>query len=330
MPGIAGLILSLGMAVDANVLIFERIREEFNKKQAAGVAIRNGYGRAFTAILDSNLTTIIIGVILFVVGTGPIRGFAITLTAGVVISMFTAVVVTRLVFDHMVNPASTKPFKMLCFFKNPNYDFLKLSKYTVGGSFIFIAVALAIFAMRLINNPASVLAVDLTGGTSIVYNMKQDQKPEVKDIRAALNSFDNATVIQYQEGVGDRTLLVKTGETASMEFNFLEITKDVMKMALVGTDRTSADEKFDLIESTAFITEGEYLENVAFVGQTLDGRNIIVIMDNALCTSGFESEGKNKEAGVFTCTFECHADLTSDMDTLPYHIYFPKSAEVEV
>jgi SecD/SecF fusion protein len=214
MPGIAGLILSLGMAVDANVLIFERIREGFNKKQAAGVAIRNGYGRAFTAILDSNLTTIIIGVILFVVGTGPIRGFAITLTAGVVISMFTAVVVTRLVFDHMVNPASTKPFKMLCFFQNPNYDFLKLSKYTVGGSFIFIAVALAIFAMRLINNPASVLAVDLTGGTSIVYNMKQDQKPEVKDIRAALNSFDNATVIQYQEGVGDRTLLVKTGETA--------------------------------------------------------------------------------------------------------------------
>ena len=214
MPGIAGLILSLGMAVDANVLIFERIREEFNKQQTAGVAIRNGYGRAFTAILDSNLTTIIIGVILFVVGTGPVRGFAITLTAGVVISMFTAVVVTRLVFDHMVNPASTKPFKMLCFFKNPNYDFLKLSKYTVSGSFIFIAVALAIFAMRLINNPASVLAVDLTGGTSIVYNMKQDQKPEVKDIRAALNSFDNATVIQYQEGVGDRTLLVKTGETA--------------------------------------------------------------------------------------------------------------------
>lgn len=126
--------------------------------------------------------------------------------------------------------------------------------------------------------------------------------------------------------VAVKGLKVKTGETASMEFNFLEVTKDVMKMALVGKEGASEDEAFDLIESTTFISEGDYLDNVAFVGQTLDGRNIIVIMDNALCTSGFESEGKNKEAGVFSCTFECHADLTSDMDTLPYHIYFPKSA----
>lgn len=124
--------------------------------------------------------------------------------------------------------------------------------------------------------------------------------------------------------VAVKGLKVKTGETATMEFNFLEVTQDILKMALVGTNGQSADENYDLIESTAFITEGNYLDNVAFVGQTLDGRNIIVIMDNALCTSGFESNGKNKEAGVFTCTFECHADLESDMDTLPYHIYYPK------
>ena len=214
MPGIAGLVLSLGMAVDANVLIFERIREEFAAGKAAGVSIRNGYGRAFTAIFDSNLTTIITGVILFVVGTGPVRGFAITLTAGVVISMFTAVVVTRLVFDHCVDPNRMKPFKMLHFFKNPKYDFMKVTKFTVGGSFAIIAISLVIFAIRLANNKADVLSVDLTGGTSIVYNMKQGVKPAVADIRACLNEFDNATVIQYQEGVGDTTLLVKTGETA--------------------------------------------------------------------------------------------------------------------
>lgn len=138
-------------------------------------------------------------------------------------------------------------------------------------------------------------------------------KPEFKDIEV-----DGAIVAV-------KGLKVKTGETATMEFNFLEVTQDILKMALVGTDGQSADEKYDLIESTAFITEGNYLDNVAFVGQTLDGRNIIVIMDNALCTSGFESNGKNKEAGVFTCTFECHADLDSDMDTLPYHIYYPKT-----
>lgn len=215
MPGIAGLILSLGMAVDANVLIFERIREEFLAKKAAGEAIKNGYGRAFTAIFDSNLTTIITGIILFVVGTGPVRGFAITLTAGVVISMFTAVVVTRLVFDHLVDPASTKPFKMLQIFKNPNYDFMKVTKYTVGGSFAFIAVALLIFAIRLGVNKASVLSVDLTGGTSIVYNLKEEAKPAVSEIRAAIKDFDNAAIIQYQGGVGTATtLLVKTGETA--------------------------------------------------------------------------------------------------------------------
>ena len=214
MPGIAGLVLSLGMAVDANVLIFERIREEFAAGRAAGTAIKNGYGRAFTAIFDSNLTTIITGVILFVVGTGPVRGFAITLTAGVVISMFTAVVVTRLIFDKCVDSNRTKPFKMVCLFRNPKFDFLKYGKKTVIASAVIIAVTLAIFACRLFANKASVLAVDLTGGTSIVYSMKQDVKPEVSAIRQALNDFDNATVIQYQEGVGDRTLLVKTGETA--------------------------------------------------------------------------------------------------------------------
>ena len=217
MPGIAGLVLSLGMAVDANVLIFERIREEFQAGRFAGDAIKNGYGRAFTAILDSNLTTILTGIILFVVGTGPVRGFAITLTAGVVISMFTAVVVTRLVFDHCVNPERTKPFKMMQFFKNPNYDFLKVTKATVGGSFTFIAVALVIFGIRFMTNRASVLSVDLTGGTSIVYNLKAEAKPAVADVRAALNAFDNAAVIQYQEGVGSTTLLVKTGETSETE-----------------------------------------------------------------------------------------------------------------
>ena len=214
MPGIAGLVLSLGMAVDANVLIFERIREEFAAGRNAGDAIKNGYGRAFTAIFDSNLTTIITGVILFVVGTGPVRGFAITLTAGVVISMFTAVVVTRLVLDHTVDPSRTTAFKMREFFKTPKFDFMKPTKYTVGGSFAIIAVTLLIFAIRGLTNPASVLAVDLTGGTSIVYNLKQDAKPAVAEIRETLNPFDNATVIQYQEGVGDTTLLVKTGETA--------------------------------------------------------------------------------------------------------------------
>ena len=214
MPGIAGLVLTLGMAVDANVLIFERIREEFLRGRNAGEAVSNGYGRAFTAIFDSNLTTILTGVILFVVGTGPVRGFAITLTAGVVISMFTAVVVTRLVFDHCVSPDRAKPFRMLQFFKTTKFDFAKMSKPAFFGALAVVVVSLSVFAARLLHNKADVLSVDLTGGTSIVYNLKQDAQPDTAAVRKALAEFDNAAVIQYQHGVGDTTLLVKTGETA--------------------------------------------------------------------------------------------------------------------
>ena len=227
MPGIAGLVLTLGMAVDANVLIFERIREEFAKAgTTAGTAIKNGYGRAFTAIFDSNLTTIITGMILFVVGTGPVRGFAITLTAGVVLSMFTALVVTRLVFDYFVKPDSTKPFKMLQVFKEPKYDFLKFGKWTVIGSSAVIALSLLIFGIRFAVNRASVLAVDLTGGTSIVYNLKEDAvEPSTTEIRKALADFDNAAIIQT--GVGATTLLIKTGESAETKKGSAVENKDV-------------------------------------------------------------------------------------------------------
>lgn len=122
-------------------------------------------------------------------------------------------------------------------------------------------------------------------------------------------------------------LTVKTGETATMEINFLELTKDIIKAATIGADGTSDDaSNYDLIESKANIATGDYWENIAFVGKTLEGKNIIAIMDNALCTSGFEQEGKNKEGAVGKYTFECHAELTSDLDTLPWHIYYPKAS----
>lgn len=118
---------------------------------------------------------------------------------------------------------------------------------------------------------------------------------------------------------------VKTGETATMEINFMELTKDIIKSAVIGKDGTSTDTTYDLIESKAAIAEGDYWSNIAFVGKTLEGKNIIVILDNALCTSGLELEGKNKEAGIGKYTFECHAELDEDLETLPWHIYYPKA-----
>jgi len=125
--------------------------------------------------------------------------------------------------------------------------------------------------------------------------------------------------------VAAKGLSVKTGETATMEINFAELSPEIIKAATIGKDGASADNTFDLIESKESIEEGDYLENIAFVGETLDHRKIIVIMDNALCTSGFEQEGKNKEGSVGTYTFECHAALDGDLDKLPWHIYYPKA-----
>lgn len=116
----------------------------------------------------------------------------------------------------------------------------------------------------------------------------------------------------------------KVGETAKLDVNFLELTADLMKASVVGKSGTSADATYDLIESKDAIEEGDYWENIAFVGETLDGKNIIVILDNALCTSGLTLEGKNKEESVGKYTFECHADASESLTTLPYHIYYPK------
>ena len=126
--------------------------------------------------------------------------------------------------------------------------------------------------------------------------------------------------------VAAKGLTVKTGETATMEVNFIELTADIIKAATIGKSGTSDVTTHDMIQSKASIEEGDYWENIAFVGKTLSGENVIAILDNVLCTSGFEQEGKNKEGAIGKYTFECHAELTSDLDTLPWKIYYPKAS----
>lgn len=118
-------------------------------------------------------------------------------------------------------------------------------------------------------------------------------------------------------------LTVKTGETAKIETNMVEMTADWLKMAVIGQDGESAFDGFDVIESKRQIEDGDYIENFAYIGHKTDGTPVIIIFDNALCTTGLEMEGKNKESGVFAATFECYADLSPEADILPYHIYTP-------
>ena len=136
--------------------------------------------------------------------------------------------------------------------------------------------------------------------------------PEYKDIE-----IDGALVKV-------KGLRQKVGETATMEVNFVEMTPDLLKMCVVGDSNVSEDfEGYTEITSRARIQESDYIENLAYVGKKTDGTPIIVIFDQAICTSGLEVEGKNKEAGVFKGVFECVADLSPEADTLPWRILYP-------
>lgn len=122
-------------------------------------------------------------------------------------------------------------------------------------------------------------------------------------------------------------LTAKVGEKATLEINPIELSPEVLKMALIGTEKESDTATgYSEITSKPRIEEGDYLENMGYVGKTLEGKPIIIVFDYALCTSGLELEGKNKEAAVPKFVFECFADLTPEADTLPYHIYYPTEA----
>ena len=122
-------------------------------------------------------------------------------------------------------------------------------------------------------------------------------------------------------------LTAKVGETATLEINPVELTPKVLKMGVIGDSKTSTTANgYDEITSRAVISAGDYISNLGYVGKTIEGKPIIIIFDNALCTSGLELEGKNKEAAVPKFTFECFADLSPEADTLPWHIYYPTPA----
>ena len=119
-------------------------------------------------------------------------------------------------------------------------------------------------------------------------------------------------------------LTVKVGETATLEINPIEMKPEILNMAVIGDEKQSETATgYMEMTSRAIINEGDYVEHLGYVGKTIEGKPIIIIFDNALCTSGLELEGKNKEAAVPKFTFECFADLSPEADTLPWHIYYP-------
>jgi len=182
LPGIAGIILTIGMAVDANVLIFERIREELRSGKTVRAAIDSGYGHALSAIIDANVTTFLVGIVLYQFGTGPIRGFALTLCIGIISSLFTAFFVTRTIFELITRKAeqSTLSIGPIGLFSNLNIRFLSLRNIGFGTS----AAVLLIGIVSILGINGIRKGIDFAGGTLLELHF--DPAVQVEDIRSQL------------------------------------------------------------------------------------------------------------------------------------------------
>ncbi|HTL73581.1 MAG TPA: protein translocase subunit SecD [bacterium] len=200
LPGIAGIVLTIGMAVDANVLIYERLREELAKGKTLRGAIEAGYARAFGTIFDSHVTTLISSVILIYMGTGEIKGFGVTLTIGVAASLFTALVVTRLIFNFLLERNLMKSLSMFHIITASKVNFMGMAKPLFIVTWLFVVVSLGFGISR----GEKLFGVDFLGGDSTTFSFVQ--KPATENIRKVLDGIgEKDAQIQFQRDVGAGT-----------------------------------------------------------------------------------------------------------------------------
>lgn len=203
LPGIAGLILTLGMAVDANVLIYERIREELRLGHALITSVENGFNRAAVTILDANITTLIAAAVLMQFGTGPIEGFAITLSIGVCSSVFAALVVCRAVMDFLLRNKIITKLTMLSLIRpDTKIPFLQMRTFAIAGSLIAIVLGMSVFTWRGTAN----FGVDFTQGTNLHLTLNNDHPVPVNDVRVALGGVGFTSPIVQVTGDSDTVL----------------------------------------------------------------------------------------------------------------------------
>ncbi len=242
LPGLAGLVLTIGMAVDANVLIFERIREELRRGSSLRMAIRNGFSKAFSTIVDANLTTLLTAVILFMIGTDQVRGFAVTLFIGIVMSMFTALFVGRTIFEVAEQKGWLKQLSMFSFVGETKWDFVGKRLVAAVLSVILIGVGLTAFFSRGSAN----YDIDFTGGTMVTFQL--NDAAETDRVREVLGQQfeDNFTVERLtlageDPGQPGRHFRLRTSESD---------TEENKELALSAEDRVSqkVNEAFESAE----------------------------------------------------------------------------------
>jgi len=234
LPGIAGIILTLGMAVDSNVLINERIREELANGRPLPTAIANGYNRAFTAIFDSNITTLIAAAMLFQFGSGPIKGFALTLALGLLASMFTALYVTRTVFLLLLNMGAIKNLKMLKIIGETKFDFVRFRYVFMTFSAILIGVTMFMFFQK----KEAAYGIDFAGGQIQEYRFAKPIASE--KLREVLKEAGIADVVIQRFEKNPENVIIRTSEDThtvvetALKEKFADNPAEVLRIEKVG------------------------------------------------------------------------------------------------
>ena len=243
MSGIAGMVLTLGMAVDANVLIYERTKEEMRSGKNINAAVAAGYSNAFSAIFDSNVTTILTGVILYNFGTGPIKGFATTLIIGIVCSFFTAVWLTRIAYEHFLNRGKWQDLKFTTKFsqnmmKDTKFNFMGIYKKSFMAFGAFLLIALASFAIRGLSQ-----SIDFTGGRNYKIEFVKQVEPE---------AVKNAIVKQFEANNKDDEAINVTVIALGTEGNNVRVSTNFN----IADNSSAADAQIESLLYQAFVDGG--------------------------------------------------------------------------
>lgn len=275
LPGIAGIVLTIGMAVDANVIIFERIREELEKGKSIANAIHYGFDRAFVTIIDANLTTLLTAGILYKVGTDSIKGFAVTLGIGIIASMFTALFMTRAIFDFLLKYDAVKKLKMLQLFKKPNIDFLGKRKIAAIISVSLIALGLISAGVRGKDS----LSVDFLGGAQVSFKTNGSVDLQSEEVSALFAKNGITELKENKESASTDSTVEKTeGNSKGIEGVRVDV-KDGGKMLAVTFPSTVEDIKSnDFTDRVSAVLVATYPEaglefaGLSEIGSTISGK----------------------------------------------------------
>lgn len=259
LPGIAGIVLTLGMAIDANVLIYERTREELAAGKNLKKAIADGYKNAYSAILDGNITTLLTGIVLFVFGTGPIRGFATTLIIGIITTLFTSIFLTRLLFERIMAKEKMPNLQFTTnitknWFRNCNINFVKTRKigYIISG--VLMLTAIVSLATKGLEQ-----GIDFSGGRNYVIRFEQPVNDDIDDIRENLsNVFTNSQVSVITMGTANQIRISTNYEIENTADDIDEKLESMLYNALKNQNLLSENISKDLFVEGYVVKDGLY------------------------------------------------------------------------